>query len=610
MQFICVMPKHGSNEHAVGPDANSRIGILQERVEAAYAPFVGAGYDTPHRLSPSARSAVLLSIWDRGNGEVTRNFHSSGNVWVATAGQGVAAALHRDVRLSGGRLQYVRPVWGSYVALRGERYMNRVVAWGTAPGLEAVHYGENSDYVFVSNRPLLVALALAEGHTSKLGLSKEFLTEYLAYGYSVSGKTPFEGVATAPVNTAVAVVDGQVLVVPAPSGLDPELDHEHTLYEGAGALAAALTRAMDRTQAELGTTNVQLRLSGGKDSRLLLGLIRNRGMNVSAVTFGSGTDAESTIAARAANAASISHTITLASSSNGNTLEEKSLQTILECGGIPPSEPHLLTTAGACPERLNDAIMLGHWPLYKGGMARKARYQDGEIEDTLFKQIAPLVHRDIAAHQRKQLSKWATRVHAGSALERLYLFAREFRSGPYLHSHVSHYSRDAVIAYPISDSEVTAVCDRLTMFEKVSEKALFLAMKEIWSDALSIPLHGSKWRFEAQGPSEISGDDYYSRSQPHGEPRFSETFDGAAPYAYTVSIVSRLCRNVLGSPHWLDIEPQLSDSMRTAVTNSARAGERWAFGAAEPDMSIREFAKCVWRIYAAERWLSKEWLRA
>src|SRR5699024_11105473 len=85
-------------------------------------------------------------------------------------------------------------------------------------------------------------------------------------------------------------------------------------------------------------------------------------------------------------------------------------------------------------------------------------------------------------------------------IEKLYLFAREFRSGRYLHAHIAQYSGSSMIAYPIADAEVGAVCDALTMYEKVSEKSLFGALQRIWPEVMRVPLDRSRWRFEAAGP--------------------------------------------------------------------------------------------------------------
>ena len=58
------------------------------------------------------------------------------------------------------------------------------------------------------------------------------------------------------------------------------------LGEGAEAAAEAMLGAMDRVEAVLDGRPVQLRLSGGKDSRTLLALLKGRDMEVHAVTFG------------------------------------------------------------------------------------------------------------------------------------------------------------------------------------------------------------------------------------------------------------------------------------------------------------------------------------
>ena len=513
MQFLCIVPKFERTSASEPGHIYSEITQIAESTEAAYRPYLSSAYGKPVLKRASSNSTGFLVVWNRTEDSEAGSYWSSGDRWVATAGQQVAQSIHSYVALAGGSLRYTRPVWGSYAAVLGERYTDRITAWSTAPALEAIHYGENSRYVFISNRPIIAALGRVNGDPTKLSLSDDYLSEYLAYGYSVSGQTPFSGIFTSPVNSAISVVKGRLQTEPAPKGLDSGLAPDHTEAEGAEALARALTNAMDRTEKEIRDGSLQVRLSGGKDSRLMLGLLRGRNLNASAITYGVHSDAEVTIAARVAAMAGIPHRVDSPPLSVGSNTSEQTLRTILECGGIPPSEPHLARNIGSNPEHPNDAIMLGQWPLFKGGMAKVVRYPKGGIEKALCNQISPLVGQDLRSHYEMSILAWAHSVHASSELEKLYLFAREFRSGRYLHSHISHYARDARIAYPISDSEVTAVSDDLSMYEKVSQKSLFRAMREIWPESLAVPLHNSIWRFETGGPTDVSGPDYDLRTE-------------------------------------------------------------------------------------------------
>ena len=610
MQFLCIIPKH-SREHP--PEASvvhECVTRIVQAVDSSYRSFLGPAYGIPTVRSASANSTAFVSVWDRTNDNLQENYYVFGDRWVATAGQQVAEKIHKNVVPSGGSLRYRHPVWGTYACIVGERYTDRVSAWCTTPALESIHYGSNNEYVFISNRPLIVSLALGFGRASDVQLSDDYLAEYLAYGYSISGITPFSGVHTVPANKALSVVKGAVDIVLAPAGLASGLEPDHTSEEAAEALATALINAMARTAAEVKDRPLQLRLSGGKDSRLLMGLLRNHELNTKAVTYGVPTDGDVQYASKLASIVGMPHWVGAPLPATGVGTEEQTLRTIMECGGIPPSEPHLVTSAGSNPEHLNDAIMLGQWPLFKGGMAKVVRYPRGGIEKTLQKQIAPFLTTEVRQLHERYLRSWFDEVYASSELEKLYLFAREFRSGKYLHSHIVHYARDAMIAYPISDAEVTAVSDDLTMYEKVSQRSLFLALRQIWPEALSIPLHNSTWRFEAGGPADISGPDYSARNAEPPDNKVSDAAlgDGSAPNAYSPELVNQLCRLTVSSELWVQISSLITGSMKLAILDSSKSGNLWHYSHAEPNLSPREFAKYVWRIYVADRWRSRAWI--
>jgi hypothetical protein len=494
----------------------------------------------------------------------------------------------------------------------GEKYSDRITAWNTSPALEGIHYAESPDFVFVTNRPVLAALGLSWGNLDAIQLSSDYLSEYLLYGYSITGQTPFVNVRTIEADQALMSVGGVVSFGDLPSGLDSALPAQHSLEEGAEALAAALEASMERTARQLDGRPLQLRLSGGKDSRLLLGLLRGYNLNVRAITYGVDSDDEVRLAARLAAMGGIDHETSSPPLSSGDDSYQQASRTTFECGGLPPSEPHLVRNVGSAPNQADEAILLGQWPLTKGGMAKVLKYPPGRILATVLKQGAPIVTTDLRLRYDDFLRSWFGSVHAANGLEKLYLFARQFRSGRYLHSHISHYSRDALIAYPISDAEMASVCDHLSMYEKVSEKALFLAQRRIWPDALSIPLQNSVWRFDGPGKDlEVSGSDYELR-QPLLNMDVVRDEAGVVPgvrdesHELSSSTINRICRILVVSKNWEYISSMLTLFLRKSILDSTGKSDGWQFDT-QASYSSKEFAKFVWRVFAADAWWSRSW---
>lgn len=601
--FLAAIPR-ADRDLPLWPDTSERMRDRLARVGSGFSPFLGPDYAPEPTINEPSKGLAAVLTWRR-RGEAQMPV-AQGDYWCVSAGSDVDAALRASVRRRAGRLVYDQPVWGQYATVFGERYVDRMTAWNTVPALEAIHWAETPEFVYVSNRPLLAALAGVSGARSAVQLSTEYLTEYLLYGYSISGQTPFAGVTTVPVNRALEVNRGRVRLVDIPTGLEGPLPVTHSPDEGAEALAAALTSAMDRTVAGLAGRPLQLRMSGGKDSRLLLGLLQKHDVDVQAVTFGRPTDPDVRLAQRMTEATGTCHEYRIPTLAPAETLAEQVALTVAASGGIPASEPHTSRYRATESARPGEAIMLGQWPLTKGGMAKRVRYAEGAIWDVLRDQGGKLLKDGVREEADASLYRWFTEVPAANDLEKLYLFAREFRSGRYLQAHIAQYSGEAQIAYPISDAEVAAVCDALSMVEKVSERALFSALSRVWPEVMAVPLDRSVWRFEAGGADpELSGPHYESRTTPLPEVA-PEPVGTTRPSEYSTTLATQLAQEITASDRQGLFASLIDQPVWAALEIAAATGRLDV-----PDgMSRMELIKYFWRIYVADVWLSRRWLPA
>lgn len=529
----------------------------------------------------------------------------SGDYWALASDNRTSESIHANIRLIAGNIEYSKPVWGTYAAVFGERYVNRIFAWNTTPALESIHYASLNGMHFVSNRPLLIALAISKLRGAGISLSYSYLEEYLSYGYSLEGYTPFESVKTLPVNHSIRIKDGRFSFDRLPAGLTPDFSVDHDLQEGGHALAEALLNSTSERIAQFETPRVQLRLSGGKDSRMLLGAMRQSEVGIRAVTYGVQGEPETILASGLAALSGIEHVITKPVLELGDSISDRVRNVIRDCMGIPPSEAHLAQYRGAVPDFFNEPIALGQWPLWKGGMAKLLRNKPEYTRSVLRKQASGLLKDSLAASQELFLQAWSSEVTASTELEKLYLFAREFRSGSYMQSHINHYSQDADIFYPISDMRVTVVLDRLSMAEKVSEKSLFLALREIWPESLELSLHGSDWRFERGGADpDLSGESYQKRTAPlsSGIRTLPENSPkGAEGSALSKATLVGLCSELLGSDSWSHLRTLLDESFIVSVEDySSGKGQTYC-------ETTREFGKYVWRTFTACIWLEGNW---
>lgn len=599
-EFLVAVSRHPRRGVALTP-TTARLRAVGE----GYAPFVGPAYRSDADVLETSAVSAALVLRRTVSPEL---LPAEGDRWAVTGGHPVWGELAGNVRRVGSRLGYDRPVWGQYAAVLVERHMDRITAWSTVPSFDGVYWGQDSEHVYVSNRPLLVALALAGGRRPGVRRDERYLAHYLYSGYSFEDVTPFEGVSRLPIDRSLEIVGGAASLGEVPPGLRSTLTEDHTPEEGAEAAAAALTAAMDRVEDVLAGRPVQLRLSGGKDSRTLLALLKGRDVDARAVTFGEEHEPDAVVARMMTKALGMPHEVTQPTVLDGAGPREHMLSTLRQAGGQPLSEAQTARYRGPDPAAPGEGIMLGQWPLLKGGMAQRLTYTGPQALRRIKARSAPEL---LAEHRRRPvesaLERWFHELPAQSREEKLYLYARHFRSGPYLHAHIAHYGRDATIAYPLGDAEVGAVADALSLSEKVSQRALFGAMARIWPELMAVPLGNNSWAFEHDGPDpDWSGPHHAARTAPlptvepvpRTGPRRVGEFSGR-----TLLV---LCRGLMDSPHPDVLQDHLSEPILTAVVESALHGT-----VSPPEgMERRVFARHLWRIALADQWYGWEWMPA
>lgn len=539
------------------------------------------------------------------------NYSFKKGSWSITAGYDCASELVDSVHRVAGRVIYEVPVWGSYAAVRGDIYSDRATAWNTAPAIEAVYYGHSPSLTFVSNRPLLIALALAGGVRDGVVLNRDFITEYLLYGYSMTSQTPYDGVSILESSSSLEIHNGEFELSEYPLGLQSNLKFGHSSIDAAEELKMSLQSAMKRIEEQLQGAAIQLRLSGGKDSRVLLSLLRGSSATAYGVTFGRPQDDEVLIAKYFADAAGIKLSAQSPEVAPGKTIRDKVEEVLRQCDGIPLSEPHASVYAGANPNKFGDGIMLGQWPLMKGGAAKKMRYTSEQIRSVIEAQASDIVRPECREPYDSFMLNWLDRRAASSELEKLYLFSRDFRASRWMLALTCMYSRDAKVVYPLSDSEVTAVSDSMNMGEKISESAYFWALKSLWPLATSVPTVGSAWRFEVGGiNSDIDPDNYDARSMPpsafiHNQqivPPEGEFEERALEF--TNMVVRGISREISESPFAGLFRSVVEPEFWATILGWAKGGS--------PDyrnLSPRVTKQLIWRVYVANVWYAKGWLR-
>lgn len=609
MSVILLLVPRRRDASARGLDAE-----VSASVSAAAGPFLGPRYEAPPTIAHGMSvDGACLMHWVPTHEQGA--FAMSKGRWAVSSSPDTATALLDSVRSRAGGLRYSTPVWGSYMAVLGDRSTDRLVAWNTVPTLEAVHYGVTDDLVVISNRPLLVALGMAGGDRSRLRLSRQYLSEYLNIGYSVSGATPFEGVQTLRPRTSLSVVSGAVGFGPEPAAPVAELESQRDPRRtGAQELAEAFRGAADRALSRRSSDRIQLRLSGGLDSRIILGLVRRRDdVSVTAVTQGSRDSEDVMVASELARTAEVPHVVKHPDFADQRGFIESLERSIIESHGYIPSESLVAPYANASPLEPPEGLMSGQWPLFKGVMDKTTANGLDHVRETIMATNHNILTEEHNLAASEALAQWLATVQASTNIEILYAHARDLRSSRYLQPHTVQADRESHVLYPFTDSQVAAVADVLPIRNRVQNISAFLALVDIWEDATRVPMaNGGHFRFEAIEPMDgISGPYFDERRrplEPYSGPVFRDRPAEERFAEFLADPLVRSARYLVQSPRWPEVRDLLGPDLRTQITELAgtdpgRSTLRYRSRVRRRTLTIH----CL-RAVLADLWLSRRWL--
>lgn len=561
----------------------------------------------------SSTGAVLVE-WCSTDGSDTIRV---GQAWSASTEPNVSLDIIRSFESQSGQLRLKRPVWGSYATVVGRYDSDRLFAWGTVPGIEAIYYSHNEDTIFISNRPLPIACGRVRASVHEIELDEEYLRDYLSFGFPMSGNSPFSGVWSVPAGSAVSVYQGEFAIVEAPNSPTASLEptpHDHSA--GSAELTSALRLATQRRLESLGDRPIQLRLSGGKDSRLMLALLRDAGATkITAVTQGDASSQEVMVAKELAHLAGVEHQSVHARLANVAGVLDSVDQSIKDSQGLLLSEAIGMPYAFADPLQIGEGYAAGQWPTFKAPYVRSTAHTLSDLDIEWNAHIADNLSAELYEHASRSIRKWVASVSSIANNDILYLYGRNVRANSYMQASSIAIDKYSKVLFPFVDSQVTSVSDVLPDNARRSEIPLFLAMRELWPESLSVPLaRGGRFRFERKGAVEgISGPDFGRRTQ---KPKPTDInvvnpdyLDQAADRELLDSPLSEGARRVLLSETWPSLREYLSSDFVGLLERLANSGSEHEALVSLKTRRRRILTRVsIWRLIAADAWLSKRWL--
>lgn len=578
--------------------------------------FLGPRYaTTPETRDDLNANGAWIAQWFAKNGKDDDCFYIKNGTWAAASSNKVAKSLVDNVRSSAGSVYFDDPVWGSFAAVHGDTGSSRLVAWNTVPAVDPIYFADDDECFYISNRPVICKLAMTDGDLAPSDLNLDYLVEYLEFGHSFSGVTPFIGVRTLSSRSALSIFGSRLSLIPAPyhrrEPLQPSEDARRT---GSKELAGALIDAAERCVQRSSYDELQIRLSGGFDSRLLLGLFSKYSKeNILCVTHGVASDAEVAIASELTDLAGVQHVVKAPEPLVPGDYMGSLLKSIGDSGGLIPSESLVAPFSPTDPFKGGGSISLGQWPLFKGYLDKIPTSVEYEVILRIVTRTAGLVGEAQSEYCLRAVEEWMSSMGAMSNAEVLYNFARDQRSSKYLEAQTSQTDRECQISYPLVDSEVTCVSDSLPLSNRALNYASFLALQEVWPESLSVPLNTTQTlRFEANGPvAGISGDSFdQRRREPHPfkgtvttpsykGTQFEETLRSVE--FYTAEFV----RNHRTWPMFQDL---LDEETLGTVEKTVAAGPGGSGGIFSSYVEKRKARVAFSRLALGAMWVSGEWL--
>lgn len=490
------------------------------------------------------------------------------------------------------------------VAAMAQARDGRLRLWTTQPGTHGIYYatgrlfdGKNGEIAppcaVAGPRPLLVHLA-AQGDLG-LSLSQERAGLRLAASSVLDHGTLFEGMRRLWPTHALDLVRGVATEVPLALPAGPSPAKGEAAEQLATDLANALTAAVAPVRG--GGT---LLASGGKDSRTIAAACHAAGVPLQAMTHGpeGGEEAET---ARAMMAR-LGVTIDIRPQGIYADPVAGAMRTMLRTEGQIASDCRQLPFDA--PVAFDKPVLHGHGHLLRGGGASRSDYalpQPGQPADAgrtglggLFgrtptpppKPDAPdllkvletpftsgWVKPELNQASRAVVDRWRDSRPVSDPREWLYMAHHDLRVGVHTAPVFLDLTGVNRMIFPLLDENVIAVANRLPFEDRVSERALFRAIRRMAPALTELPLYGEMWRFEKDGP--VAGlDGRELRLSMFDKDHFRQTKSGLSYIGSRPpgrgSAAATFLRD---SAFWPSIRDRLTDRMIAAVDSLALHGK-------------------------------------
>ena len=487
--------------------------ILQ-RTAALLRPYISPAFTpNPAEIWTSPQKRFAIVSWARVDSPYYEPVASGNNGHITYSGyvtdipddsdESVAARIGEKVEWSANEFAIRESSGGvaTFVCISPDE--TRAVLWNTQPPTAPIYYTEGSQqYRVAGTRPLLTFLA---SHGSlNFFLEGDYLRSFIAAGYAVDGSTPYRHTLTLPADRCLEMSPEHFRLLRYPLPPPEPIPGDLALGEKIELFSDALLSAFGVLKR---SSDVVVRLSGGKDSRTLAAALAYMGLKARAVTYGHSAYGEGVIAKRIADLA-------------GMPFEARKVRIIadpIKAACFSNRETEGLTCAVAeqhsyfWGEPSVTPTLHGHGHLMRGGFARTMAHRP--VLENFF--LWPWTTEEANQPVRDALAAWIERRPGISPRDQLYWANHDLRLSFYLAPHYFDHNGRFVMIYPLLDDKVARVASALSMYDKVTERVVFGTIKKLCAPLVEVPLLGEIWRFD-RDPARSDFPDGFESRQPVG----------------------------------------------------------------------------------------------
>jgi hypothetical protein len=395
------------------------------------------------------------------------------------------------------RNQIISDTAGLYSLCYLDELLDTIYVWNTITRIVPVYWCENEKYYFTCNKALPIHL-LANGHGSVV-YDHDNAASFLNIGYYIDG-TPFRGVQVLTPNSSLAIQPNGITVSEIDNSIQQmfSLQPDEAYYD---ELAQSLVKAFNIVN----DFNQELRcgVTGGKDSRLIVAILKYIGAKVNTFTNGFDQHPDVIIGQQVANILRLPHTINRPNVQASGGVEsitidvhQRAYTTIRLTEGMLSAYENMSNNGP-----FQNIMTLGGngGELLRGGFAHSLNNPNYENMMRYFHngmlKCNELLVKKYGVRFQMEVNEWINdypKLTPAEILDKTYLF---YRAGRWSAAARMGYNMSGHSIMPFFDSIFVKQLTKCKSLFKVHDYVEYNLLKRFAPELLGVPFFNESWKF-------------------------------------------------------------------------------------------------------------------